>query len=81
MSEFQVHDSNFEPRKSGRTPLVDVSGLIAAAAKHEGQWVSGVYPNKEAASIQGQLKRRGYEVVTNIVDADRREVFVRYVPA
>lgn len=80
MSDIEptIHNQGFTPRKSGRTPLVDVNELIAVAAKHQGKWISKKYTNKEAQSVAGQLKRKGYEVVSNAVDADHREVYVRY---
>lgn len=78
MSNPTVHGENFTPRRAGRTPMVDVSDLMAQAAKFQGLWISRQYTIKEALSVAGQLRRRGYEVVTNIVDEDHREVYVRY---
>lgn len=75
----KVHPESFTPRSVGRTPIVDINGLIAEAARHEGLWISKVYTNREASSVMGQLKRRGYDCSSNVVDADHREVYVKYV--
>jgi len=75
----KIYDEGFSPRRAGRTPMVDVSELMVQAAKFQGLWISKQYTVKEALSVAGQLRRKGYEVVTNIVDEDHREVYVRYV--
>lgn len=77
-NEIKIHDPSFKPHGPGRPPTADISKLTYAAAEHAGQWVSQVFTNKEAQSAINQLKRRGYEYSSVMVDADHREVFCRY---
>lgn len=75
--EVRVHPNGFRPRGAGRPPSADISKLIYAAANNPGMWVSAVFTNAEAASAMGQLKRRGYECSSTMIDADHREVYTR----
>ncbi len=76
--EITVHRDEFRPKGPGRPPLVDISKLIYAAADNQNQWVSMVLENSEATSAMNQLKARGYEVSSSMVDSDHREVYTRY---
>lgn len=78
MPEIKKHDSTFEPRHAGRPPRVDVSDLAYEAVKAQGLWVSKVYENLDAASAVNQFKRRGMSVSSLQVDADHREVYVKF---
>lgn len=76
-----VHDTNFEPPRRGRTPLVRIEGLINAAADYPGQWVSKDYEERVANSVVRQIKTKydlgSVEVCSLRNDDKTRTVYVR----
>lgn len=64
MSDIQVMDDNFTPKKRGRPALINIDDIIATAQKNKNSWCSMTLQEREAVSAARQLKRTGLEVST-----------------
>ena len=76
--QIRVLDADFEPKRRGRRPVVDITELLDAATSHPGQWVSQELSEREAGSVTRQLKEREeFEWASTKAGDDRRVVYVR----
>lgn len=78
MSDIKVQDVDFEPKRRGRRPVVNIQPLIDAADANEGQWVSQELSEREAGSVLRQIKEyEGIDVASSKSGEDRRIVYIR----
>lgn len=55
-SDIKVLNADFEPKRRGRRPVVDITALLDAVNSHPGSWVSLELSEREAGSVVRQLK-------------------------
>lgn len=77
MSDIEVHDDTFAPKRRGRRPMIKIDDLLKTVTENPGKWCSKDYPEKEAASVIRQLKSQFANLdVASTREGELRRVFV-----